>query len=151
METSLLAGRSTLKYVSVFAPVHIDKFRRRFHKLLDEKTIKLHRGKMGLDDEDELGDFDTEGDVSDEMADADTKEPSGSEKSTPMLEFKPLYNISTWKHPRTRDGRVTIILQLAAGSVEQPNDVHAEVVNGWIVRVDMMWPPVLSESIYSQR
>lgn len=79
------------------------------------------------------------------MGDSSAKETFCAEKSTPKLDFKPLYSICICKQSRKRDGKVVIILLLASGSVKQPNDVRAEFLNGWIVHVYMMWLPDLSD------
>lgn len=59
---------------------------------------------------------------------------------------KPMYNISTWKHPRTRYRWVTIILLLSASSIEILNDVHAVIEKGWHILFDMHWFPVLTDT-----
>lgn len=66
--------------------------------------------------------------------------------TAPTLQIQPVYTISTWKPSRTRDRLVIIILLISAGSIERLNNVHAEVENGLHVRVDIHWPPVLTDT-----
>ena len=57
------------------------------------------------------------------------------------LEFKPLYVVSKWKHPKTKDNRVSIIVLLATGSGEQAGDVNLKVEDGCFLRISIVWPP----------
>lgn len=55
-----------------------------------------------------------------------------------------MYNLSSWKQHNTRNGNLSIVLLLAAGSFERTENVQAEVVDEWFVRVKIIWPLVLN-------
>jgi len=53
---------------------------------------------------------------------------------------KPLYILSTWRDPRTRDGRISIVLVLPSGVLQMEGGVVAEVVSERKVKVTITWP-----------
>ena len=50
-----------------------------------------------------------------------------NEQSVNPVEHKPIYVMSTWRHPRTRDGRIALLILLPSGILESENGVEAVV------------------------
>ena len=64
--------------------------------------------------------------------------------SDPLV-AKPLYIVGKWKHPRTRDGRVSVLLLLPTGVLDRPDGVTAEVKDD-VATVTFTWPKVLVDA-----
>jgi len=64
--------------------------------------------------------------------------------SNPLIS-KPLYIVGKWKHPRTRDGRVSVLIVLPTGVLDRDDGVAAEVLDD-TVTVTFTWPRVLVDA-----
>lgn len=97
-------------------------------------------GGAAEDAEDAL--LDRENDVSGVEGGSDVV-PGGELLMAP-LQFKPFFVLSEWKHQRTKDNRVSVAILLPTGVGEQEGDVRVSVEDGLFLRVDVVWPPALT-------
>jgi len=70
--------------------------------------------------------------------DLPTESAPDSIKGNPIC--KPLYLLSTWRDPRTRDGRISILIVLPTGVLEIDDAVTAEVVSENQIELTIQWP-----------
>lgn len=59
--------------------------------------------------------------------------------------FKPIYLLSTWRDPRSRDGRISLIMVLPTGALDVDDAVHAEVITSKQVKVSISWPAPITD------
>lgn len=60
---------------------------------------------------------------------------------------KPLFILAEQKDPRTRDGRVALLVVLPSGLLEMDGGVRAEIVGGVTVNLIFTWPAVMLDNV----
>ena len=59
--------------------------------------------------------------------------------ASPLI-VKPMYAMTKWRHPKTRDGRLTIFSVLQTGTIDQENGVETELLNSEHLQLSFSWP-----------
>ena len=59
------------------------------------------------------------------------------------LEFRPLFLLSTWKDPESRDDRVTAAVLMPSGLNEKRGDIRVEIEEERYLRITVSWPNIL--------
>ena len=65
---------------------------------------------------------------------------------THLHSYRPLFVMSNWRDPKTRDGRVAIFILLPSGILEKDNSVRAVVVGAMSVSISFTWPSALLQA-----
>lgn len=73
-----------------------------------------------------------------DLTKADVHKLSFSDDST--LEFKPLYMLSVWKEPSTKDERISVAILLPSGISENIDDITVRIVKGQELELTIPWP-----------
>jgi len=97
-----------------------------------------------------LGIDDNVEDYTDEEPDAapgtDINAEASAAKIEPELLWNPLYAITSWKDPDTKENIVSVAILLPTGVGEQTNDLIIRIENERTLRIGVMWPRALSIS-----
>eukprot|EP00171_Calliarthron_tuberculosum_P003541 IDg3541t1 len=136
------------KYATLFAPIHIEKFRKRYKKLLSDKygspamqmALRLSSSTTAGEgiSTDDVRDCDDDEEV--DITEQKNIEMPGAEFLMSPLQFKPLYMLGSWKDPRTKDDKISIAVLLPSGISEHPGDIVATVVDDWFMQLSVTWP-----------
>lgn len=95
-------------------------------------------------------DDDNESDIGDLSSGRGTR-PTNDEKdelsffSNPLT-VKPMYAMTTWRHPKTRDGRLAVLIVLPTGAIEREDGIKAELVTSEQLQISLSWPPALLDA-----
>ena len=57
------------------------------------------------------------------------------------LTIKPMFATAGWRHPKTRDGRLTIFIVFPTGALDQENGIQAELETAERLVITFSWPP----------
>ena len=60
-------------------------------------------------------------------------------------EFRPVYTISVWKEPVSRDDRATVAVLLPSGVPESRGGVRVEIEDELVLRITVKWPRVMTD------
>ena len=160
-------------YVCAFAPVSAEKLRKRFQALLNAKykdqtkskcyssefiiIIQLYAkgsdsGRCQPRSSLATGDFLNAGSEEDcEIMlgtvhaeinqDFDSDDPLRS-----PLTIKPLFVMSRWRHPKSRDGRLAIFMVLPTGALNNDDGIRTELETTEQLSVTFAWPSVVFDA-----
>lgn len=67
------------------------------------------------------------GSIVDDNANSCTSSGTSDDSS---LKYSPFYQMSAWRHPRTRDGQFALIVLLSSGAIDANNGLRASVEDG---------------------
>lgn len=67
------------------------------------------------------------------------------------MAIKPLCIMSTWRHPRTRDRRLAVLVVLARDVLGRDNGVRAEIMDAERLILTFAWPRVMLDTDRSMR
>ena len=113
---------------------------------LRAKTTYSHCAADTDDISDEIGDNFIVPEVSDENEDCDDELQSdylGTAESNSLI-FNPIYTLSVWKDPSSKDQRISIAILLPTGIGESPGDPKLSVESEKILKISVMWPSAMS-------
>ena len=65
--------------------------------------------------------------------------------SSPSL-MKPMYAMTQWRHPQTRDGRLALFIALPTGCIDREDAVKAELSTADSLQLSFSWPPALLDA-----
>ena len=66
--------------------------------------------------------------------------------SSSPLSMKPMYAMTQWRHPQTRDGRLALFIVLPTGCIGREDAVKAELSTPDSSQLSFSWPPALLDA-----
>ena len=66
-----------------------------------------------------------------------------SHSNSNLLVFQPIYNLSVWKDPESKNQKFSIRILLPTGVGENPGDLNVCVEDGNLLKITVMWPTAM--------
>ena len=54
-----------------------------------------------------------------------------------------MWTMAKWRHPRTRDGRLTVFIVLPTGAIDTDDGIKTELMTSEQLQLSISWPPAL--------
>jgi len=110
---------------------------------LGPKTIATPSSPLPDEEvDDDFDDFIVTGEVNeDEIIENDFSVPTAI--TNPLL-FSPIFNLSVWKDPNSKDQCVSVAVLLPTGIGEKPDDLSICVEDENVLKITVMWPTAMT-------
>jgi len=89
------------------------------------------RGFIGSDNEDVTGD---------DIDLTNVENSTSAQLNSSTLSFVPIYMISQWKEPTTKDDRISLAILLPSGTSDKIDDISVRIINGIKLELTIPWP-----------